>query len=104
MTIEELKAEKKRIEKFIKDEEEKERKLKENAVIDKINSLQDYRGLILSLLDHTCSSCSDDGFSINGLSEYSGKFDCAKCMLREILYGEHGGRFDFSFDVDIFEV
>ena len=58
---------------------------------------------ILSRLEHSCNSCVE-GESRNGYSWYTERWDCPKCMMMEILNGEHGGRFDFKFTVDIFEV
>lgn len=38
----------------------------------------------------------------NGTAPYGAR--CKKCHLIEILNGEWGGKFDFSFDVNIWEV
>jgi hypothetical protein len=74
------------------------------AVEKKIEEMTDEeKESILSKLEHTRSSCVE-GFSQNGYSHYREHWDCPKCMMMEILNGEHCGRFDFKISVDIFEV
>lgn len=106
MTLEELEEAKKNIDKHIKDKKEKERDTKELRVISKIEKLKKYENLILSLLEHDCKSCGEGGYyeGLNGWSEDFRKYDCAKCMMKEISNGYHGGRFDFQFRVHIWEV
>lgn len=106
MTLKELKEQRDKLDKEIEELEEAELMKRQKAVSDKIDSMSDKeKQFILDNLNHVCSSC-DNGFDyhINGWSDIAHKFSCPKCMLMEILNGEHGGRFDFKFSVDILEV
>ena len=74
------------------------------AVEQKIEDMSDEeKEAILSHMEHTRSSC-DDHVAPNGYSSHRERWDCPKCMMIEILNGEHGGRFDFRLAVEIFEV
>ena len=76
----------------------------EAAVSMKITSLtSEQKTLLLSMLEHDRTSCSDEN-QCNGYSYSSKHWRCRKCMLMEILRGEHGGTFDFKITVDIHEV
>lgn len=106
MTLDELKLKREELDLEIKNLEEKQRHKQREIVYKKILNMSDEeKQILLSLVSHSRSSCDEDSdCPINGFSEYSNKFDCPKCMLIEILNGEHGGRFDFSFSVHIQEV
>lgn len=102
--LEALRKQQQEIEAQIKEEEDAERRKREETVIKKIEALTPTeKEMILSLMKHDRTSCSDE-FPRNGYSDYGGKYRCRKCMLMEILNGEHGGRFDFDISVDINEV
>lgn len=102
--LEELRKQQQEIEAQIKAAEDEERRKREVAVIKKIEALTTTeKEVILSLMEHDRTSCSDEHPS-NGYSYYGEKYRCRKCMLMEILNGEHGGRFDFDISVDINEV
>lgn len=102
--LEQLKADRDKIDKQIKIEEDRISAEKRNAVVEKIEALTDEeKENILSHMSHSCTSCSDE-YPCNGYSAYSGTYRCSKCMMMEILNGEHGGRFDFELDVSIIEV
>lgn len=101
ITLSELNGIKGQIESEIEARKEKERQEKENVVLQKIEALQDKKELILSLIQHGRTSCSDE-HKCNGWDGERAR--CNKCHLTEILNGEWGGRFDFSISVDIWEV
>ena len=102
--LEELRQQRKALEVEIAQEEERSLANKQQKVVDKINSLtEDQKNTILGLMTHSCLSCSD-GRPQNGWSWSSGSFRCHKCMLIEILNGEHGGEFDFTLDVSVSKV
>jgi hypothetical protein len=65
--------------------------------------LDEEKEKILSILEHEYASCRK-GYSDNGYDSYRRRWNCRKCMMEEILNGEHCGRFDFKFTVEIFEV
>ena len=96
--------EQKQLEKEIKKAYEDELYKARAAVEQKIEDMTDEeKESILSKLEHTHSNCCN-GVAQNGYSWSRNRWDCPKCMMMEILNGEHGGRFDFKFSVDIFEV
>lgn len=102
--LEELRKMRSSIDGQIKEEEERVLREKETAVLDKIHALSDEQIFtMLSFLQHSRSSCSDEN-PCNGLSYSSGGWRCNKCMLMEILRGEHGGSYDFHLDVTISKV
>ena len=99
MDLKELREQRKKLDAQIAEAEKQELAKKRQEVENKIASYSDEeKALILSLIEHTRTSCSDDNL-VNGWD--GEKFRCNKCMLMEILNGEHGGEFDFSFDVYI---
>lgn len=99
--LEELRKQRTSIDGQIKEEEERVLREKEGAVLDKIRTLSDEQiSTMLSFLQHSRSSCSDEN-PCNGFSYSSERWRCSKCMLMEILRGEHGGSYDFYFDVTI---
>lgn len=67
------------------------------------NMTDEEKERILSSLEHECASCSR-GYCENGYDSYRKRWNCKKCMMQEILNGEHYGKFDFKLTVDIFEV
>lgn len=102
MDLQKLKEERKKLDALIAEEEEKQLNIKRAAVENKIhNYSEEEKKFMLSLLRHSCSSCSDAS-PYNGY--YNGGYRCNKCMLMEILNGEHDGDFDFHFDVFIEKV
>ena len=84
--------------------EEDAQRQREAEVVKKINSITaEQREAIMRLTEHDRTSCSDQQ-PINGYSYMDRRWRCRKCMLMEILNGEHGGRFDFDIDIGIREV
>lgn len=76
--------------------------LKRKEVITKIESYSpEQKDFILSLLKHNHKG---EEYSCDyGYSYYKEYWGCPKCMLTEIFNGEHGGDFDFQFEVEIFK-
>lgn len=104
MTLRELKEQLDKLDKEIKEVEEKELLERQRSVYEKIESMsEEDKHIILSYMKHDRTSCSDKEHW-NGYYDDEHRWRCSKCMLMEILNGEHGGRFDFSFSVDIWEV
>lgn len=102
MTLQEMREQRKRLDAEIAQAEKEELAKKQKAVEDKIASYSDEeKAFMLKLIEHTRTSCDDEN-PWNGWD--GGKFRCNKCMLMEILNGQHGGEFDFSFDVYISRV
>lgn len=71
------------------------------------NMSEEEKAYIIAHTEHTRSSCSDE----NPCNGYHGDsylrnegFRCPKCMLMEILNGEHGGAYDFRLSFEIFKV
>ena len=93
----------------------KEIKIRENMVkvSEKLNSITDeQKDFLLSLIKHDRTSC-DDSYVANGLSfgrdgDEEGvpqwRWSCRKCMLIEVLNGEHGASYDFSIEPDFWRV
>ena len=102
--LDDLTKQKEELEAQIKAVEEEEPRAKEKAVLDKIKAITpEKKEMILGLMEHDRTSCSDEN-PCNGYSYYNDRYRCRKCMLMEILNGEHGGRFDFDIAVEIREV
>lgn len=102
--LDDLRKQKEELEAQIKAVEEEEQRAKEKAVLDKIKAITpEKKEMILGLMEHDRTSCSDEN-PCNGYSYYNDRYRCRKCMLMEILNGEHGGRFDFDIAVEIREV
>lgn len=81
---------------------------KQAEVEKKISNMSDEeKAYIIAHTEHTCSSCSDEN-PCNGYHEMSytrsAGFRCHKCMLMEILNGQHGGEYDFHLSFDIVKV
>ena len=78
---------------------------KQRDVLDRILNMSDEeKKYIIAHTEHTRSTCSDEN-PCNGLfSASNGGYRCPKCMLMEILNGEHGGKYDFHLHFDIYEV
>lgn len=99
-----IEEDKKKLDKEIAEAEARALDEAQSAVADKIYSMsEDEKEKILSMLEHECPSCGR-GYAENGYDSYSKSWNCRKCMMQEILDGDYGGRFDFKFTVDIFEV
>lgn len=97
----ELEAQQKKLDTEIKKMKEDEKRLREEQVHAKIEALTpEQKTALLSLIKHDRSSCSDAD-PCNGYSYATDNYRCRKCMLMEILNGEHGGMFDFDITVDI---
>lgn len=104
MTLQEMKVERDKLNKEIKELEEKELLGRQRVVSNKIASMTDEeKQFILGHMEHGRMSCSDEN-PCNGYYDDEHKWRCIKCMLMEILNGEHGGRFDFKISADILEV
>ena len=84
--------------------EEKELERQRNENFDTIINMPEEEKLrLLNLIEHEYESCSR-GNCENGWSEYRNRFFCKRCMLEEILGGEHCGRFRFKMSVEIEEI
>lgn len=102
--LEQLKDQRNKLDIEIQEEEERLRQERYNAVTEKLNSLSDeQKKFLLSQLSHDRTSCSDE-HPVNGLYSSGNTFRCRKCMLMEIFNGEHGGCYNFKFNVDISEI
>jgi len=102
--LDELRKQREELEAQIKAAEEEEQREHENAVLQKIDAITpEMKEAILSIMKHDRTSCSDDN-PCNGYSYIDGRYRCRKCMLMEILRGDHGGQFDFDLTVEISEV
>lgn len=79
---------------------EEELKAKKKEVEKEIDYIRKHQDIILPLISHDCSSCSDE-IPSNGYShEYGAK--CRKCHLIEILNNEWGtGDFEVDFEIII---
>lgn len=86
-------------------EEIKQRKIKEKKkeVGKKLDCLREHKDFILSLIEHSRTSCSDD-HPCNGYDYDRGYARCNKCYLIEILNGEWGNEIDVEFDVSFINV
>lgn len=82
----------------------KEAELVKEKVVNQevIAFLREHRNFILSHLNHTCSSCSDDDSHKNGYISDRGYARCQKCFLTEILDGLYDADdFKVTFDFTI---
>lgn len=93
-----------RICKIKKEKEEiREKKLveKKKSVAKKIQYLRDNKDIILPLIEHSRTSCSDEN-CCNGYSSSEGYARCNKCFLIELLNGEfEDGEFEVDFNIGI---
>lgn len=95
---------KKKLDKEIAEVEAQELADAQRKVEQKIESMSnEEKERILASMKHECGSCIE-GVSQNGYSYHRGNWRCRKCMMMEILDGQHGGEFDFEFTVDISRV
>lgn len=103
-TLEELMEERRNIDSKINEYRKIEIEKKRNQVKAKIESMtEDKKQLLLSMMEHDRSSCSDDN-PCNGFLDYTGECICRKCMLIDIFNGANGTDFDFEVDVAIYPV
>lgn len=103
-TLEEMRAERKALDEQIKAAERQALDEKEKEVMNKIQSFSEEQiQFMLSLIPHTHPSCVE-GCTVNGYMYDRQKWSCNRCMLEEILRGEHYGEYDFEFSVDIHKV
>ncbi len=65
-----------------------------------IEILKQYKDIILPLIEHDRTSCSDED-PCNGYYFTDGRARCNKCHLIEILNGYHGNGFDVRLEVVI---
>lgn len=99
-----MEEDKKKLDKEIAEAEAKALSDAQAEVERKIESLsEEEKERILSNMKHECGSCVE-GFTENGYDYHRGYWRCRKCMMMEILDGQHGGKFDFEFTVDISKV
>lgn len=104
MTLQELREQRNALDAQIAKMEKDELEAAQNRVQNKILSYsEEEKKFMLSLLKHSCGSCKGE-YPDNGYSSYNDNWRCNKCMLMEILEGQHGGEFDFDFDVSIYRV
>lgn len=98
-----MKKEKEELDKKIKEaEEENKRKISELVKKFRESLTEEQVNFLLSLIRHSCSSCSDDN-PCNGYSYYKENYRCEKCMAIEFFNGEHD---DFipSFDITFLKI
>ena len=81
---------------------------KQSDVEERIANMSDEeKKYIIAHTEHSRNSCSDED-PCNGLYSATNNgnpgYRCPKCMLMEILRGEHGGKYDFKLHFDIYEV
>ena len=103
MSKEELESLKKQIklqEDEIKEKELENQRQKAKAKLDKIRENKEF---ILSLLEHSRTSCSDE-HPCNGYGSADYGARCKKCHLIEILNDEWGNSFDVNFEITITEI
>ena len=99
-----MEEEKRKLDKEITEAEAKALADAQYVVEQKIENMTDEeKERILSNMKHECGSCIE-GFTENGYSYHRGYWKCRKCMMMEILDGQHGGEFDFEFTVEIRKV
>lgn len=96
-------------EKLNKIREEKE-KIKQQKIEEKkketgkkLDYLKEHKDFVLSLIEHSRTSCSDD-HPCNGYDYDKGYPRCKKCFLIEILNGEWENEIDVKFDVSFINV
>jgi len=68
-----------------------------------IDIIRKYKDVILPLIEHDRSSCSDEN-PCNGFGSASYGARCNKCHLIEILDGQYGNEFDVKFEVVIIDI
>ena len=96
-----LDAQQKQLDEQIKKAEADACQKAENAVEEKLTNMSSAeRDWLLSHMTHDRSSCSDEN-PRNGYSYSNNRWYCRKCMLLQMLDGDHGGKFDFDIDVNI---
>ena len=103
-----MEEERKKLDKEIANAEAEELVNARAIVAKKIADMSDEeKRWLIDHTEHSRSSCSDDNIA-NGFwtacYKDKGSWRCPKCMMMEILNGEHGGRFDFKLTIEIFEV
>lgn len=103
-----MEEEQKKLAKEIANAEAEELYKAREVVAKRIEDMSDEeKQWLIDHTEHSRSSCSDE-YIANGLWSTShndkGSWRCPKCMLMEILRGDHGGKYDFAISVDIFEV
>ncbi len=81
-------------------QEELNEALAQNEV--KLNVLRENRDLILSLVEHSRTSCSDEN-NMNGLHS-DGDYRCAKCALIDVLDDEWSNNYKVEFSVTITKI
>jgi hypothetical protein len=70
---------------------------------EELNKLRANKDVILSLLEHSRTSCSDTNVS-NGYGSASYGARCSKCHLIEILNSDYENEFTVTFDVSIYKI
>lgn len=82
---------------------EEELNAKKKEVAKKIDYIREHQDIILPLISHDRTSCSDVNPANGYNCEYGSR--CRKCHLIEILNGEWGaGDFEVDFDVHINQI
>lgn len=86
-------------------EEIKQHKIneKKKEIEEKIEFIKENKDIILPLIKHDRSSCSDE-HPCNGYSSYNNDCRCRKCFLMEILDGDWGNEYDINLDVSFIPV
>jgi hypothetical protein len=99
-TEQELIKENAELNKRIKETQEK--RIQMEIALNKIqlDILREHKGLILNLIEHDRTSCSDENPS-NGYGSASYGARCEKCHLIEILNEDYNNDFSVSFGVSI---
>lgn len=71
---------------------------KKKEIGKKLDYIREHQDIILSLIKHDRTSCSDD-YPCNGYNYNRGYARCNKCYLIEILNGEWENEIDVNFSV-----
>lgn len=93
-SLKELEQMRKEIDAKIKEKEYRERSHRAIAKIDSFTEEQ--KQYLLSLIEHDRTSCSDTHVVNGRYSRSDGGWRCRKCMLIEVLNGDHGGDYNFT--------
>lgn len=103
-SLKELEEMRKEIDASIAEKKEKESQKRREHAIAKIDSFsEEQKQFLLSLIEHDRTSCSDEHVYNGRYSRSDGGWRCRKCMLIEILNGEHGGDFDFDLVPEFYQ-
>ena len=98
LTLEEIEEIQRELEARKADLKLEQTNVKQEIAKQHIEIIKKYKDVILSLIEHERSSCSDENHC-NGYGSRDSGARCNKCHLIEILEGWYGNRFDVKLDV-----